>query len=363
MRLKSVFLLLAAVAIGLTAYFYTTNNNLKSSLTSSELIPGLLDNLNNVSKFTVSEAGNSLLSSVSKTANGWVVDNRDGYEANVAVVRHVFEKLANAKLTEAKTSNPDNYTKLGVENIDNENAQGVLLSIDGLGDAVNIIFGNDGSSGKNTQYVRYQNEEQSWLINEKINVARDVTDWLEKDILDIPPERIKSILIRHADGTEIRITNTGNEAYEFDLHAVAPEGKKISDSEIYQVANALSSLQLKDVSKFENINTGNSIDTITAEFKTFDGLTITTTGYPSTINSNFTINLSFNVNEVDKNIAENTDNNESSSDAAMVSDPKAAEELAKTLETKLAGWAYIFPTITQNALIKKLDDFFIDEDA
>lgn len=363
MKLKSVFLLLAAVAIGLTAYFYTTNNNFKSALTSSDLIPGLQDNLNNVSKFTVTEAGNSLLSSVSKTANGWVVDNRDGYEASVAVVRHVFEKLANAKLTEAKTSNPDNYIKLGVEDVDNENAQGVLLTVDGLDETVDIIFGNDGSSGKNTQYVRYQNEEQSWLINEKINVARDVTDWLEKDILDIPPERIKSIFIRHADGTEIRINNTGNEAYEFDLDAVAPEGKKISDSEIYQVANALSSLQLKDVSKFENINSDDKIETITAEFRTFDGLTITTTGYPSAINSHFTININFNSNDVDEHIAETSENNESTADTAMVSDPKAAEQLAKTLETKLAGWAYILPSITQSALTKSLDVFFIDEDA
>ena len=217
MRLRSVFLLLAAVAIGLTTYFYTTNNSFKSALTSSDLIPGLQDNLNSITKFTVTEAGNSLLSSVSKTADGWIVDNRDGYRANVAVVRHVFKKLAEAKLTEAKTSNPDNYTKLGVENVDNENAQGVLLSVDGLGDAVNIIFGNDGSSGTNTQYVRHQNEEQSWLINKKINIARDPTDWLEKDILDIPPERIKSISIQHADGTVINIANTGNEAYEFDL--------------------------------------------------------------------------------------------------------------------------------------------------
>ena len=362
MRLKSVFILLAAVAIGLTAYFYTTNNSFKSALTTSDLIPDLQSNLNNVNKFTVLEAGNALLTSVTKNETGWVVDNRDGYAADVKVVRHVFEKLAEAKLIEKKTANSENYTKLGVENVEHENAQGVLLTVDGLDEEVSIIFGNDGSSGKNTQFVRYQAEKQSWLINKKINVARDTTDWLDKNILDIPPERIKNILIKHADGTEILISNTGNEAYEFDIDAVAPEGKKISDSEIYQVANALSSLQLTDVTKFENVSNTENIQTILAVFKTFDGLTITTTAYPSAIKSNFTIKVDFNPEDVDESVANNSINAESTTDAAMVSDPKAAEELAKKLEVKLDGWAYILPTITQAALMKKLDDFFIDKD-
>ena len=60
---------------------------------------------------------------------------------------------------------------------------------------------------------------------------------------------------------------------------------------------------------------------------------------------------------------ETSENNESTADTAMVSDPKAAEQLAKTLEKKLAGWAYILPSITQSALTKSLDVFFIDEDA
>ncbi|MEM7402386.1 MAG: DUF4340 domain-containing protein [Pseudomonadota bacterium] len=364
MRLRSVILLLAAVAIGLTAYFYTSNNKFKSVLTSVDLIPSLQGNLNSVTKFTVLEAGNLLLSSVSKTESGWIVDNRDGYEANVAAVRNVFENLAEAKLAEAKTSNPQNYTKLGVESIENENAQGVLLTVDGLGDTVNIIFGNDGSSGKNTQYVRHQKEQQSWLINKKINIARDPTDWLEKDILDIPPERIKNITIQHADGTVIDINNTGNQAYEFVIDAIAPDGMKISDSQIYQVANALSSLQLTDVSKAELLRADDLAPSVTTVFKTFDGLTITTRAYPGpVVKLNFMIDIDFNAAHVDENIENKTPEAESTIDAAMISDPKAAESLSKSLKQKLDGWAYVLPTISQAALTKKLTDFFIDKDA
>jgi len=174
MKLKSLFLLMFAVAIGGAAYFYSFNNNQKTTSASSALVPGLDENMNNISKFSVKKSGDTILSSISKSDKGWVVDNRAGYEANVKTIRAVFNALAEAKLVEAKTSNPDNYTRLGVEDLTEEKAQGVLLTVEGLSKPVDVIFGNDGSSGKNTQYVRNLGEEQSWLINKKINFKRNV---------------------------------------------------------------------------------------------------------------------------------------------------------------------------------------------
>ncbi len=351
-----------AIAIGAAVYFYASNQNQSSASANSLLIPDLSENLNNINKFTVKEVGDSLLTSVSKSEKGWIVDNRAGYKANVKEVRDVFTSLSEAKLVEAKTSNPDNYPRLGVEDIDTSDAQGVLVSIEGMPNPVEIIFGNDGSSGKNTQYVRNKGKEKSWLINKKINFARDTTDWLQKDLLDIPPERIKTIQINHPDGTEINISNTGNAAYEFELEATAPVGKKISDSEIYQVANALSSLQLRDVISYEVLNK-EAIEPIVTTFKTFDGLTITTTSYASDIEPYFTLEVQFDAEEVDESVINANTDGGSTSDAALVSDPKAAEEFAMNEKSKLTGWGYLFPTITKDALTKRLDDFFIDKDA
>jgi hypothetical protein len=361
MKLKSLALLVIAAAFGVAVYFFSVNKNQTSIEADTALIPNLIDELNSVTKFTVTEAGNSLLASVSKTQNGWVVDNRDGYEANVQEIRHLFTNLAEAKLAETKTSNPNNYTKLGVEDVSKEKAQGVLLNIEGLDNPVQIIFGNDGSSGKNTQFVRRIDEKQSWLINKKLNLNRDVTDWLRKDILDIPPERIKSIQIKHLNVSEVNITNQGAETYEFVLEAEVPEGKEVFESEIYQVANALSSLQLRDVKSYEKLNKDVNNPIITT-FKTFDGLTVTTTSYTSEIEPYFTVEVKFNSDDVDENVAKNTSSDGSTSDSAIVSDPKAAEELANKSEKRLKGWAYLLPTITKNAMTKMLEGFFIDQE-
>lgn len=357
MKTKSLLLLLGALAIGIIAYYYTSS---KSSIDANTyLIPELANNLNSITKFTVKEAGNAVLTEVSKSNKGWVVENRDGYAANKAAVRILFDNLAEAKLVEAKTSNPVNYGKLGVENIDNVKAQGILFSISGLQKSVDIIFGKDGSSGKNTQYVRRNGEAQSWLINKKLKLNTDVTEWLQKDILDIPPERIKSVQITHPDGDVVSIANNGEEEYEYKLDATAPEGKSLSESEIYQVANALSSLQLRDVATFSKLNT-ESIAPVVTVFKTFDGLTITTKSYAFDIEKYFTIDVAFSAEDVDESVVNEVEQAGSTSDSALKSDPKAAEELAKKSKQRLEGWAYLLPTITQDALIKKLDDFFID---
>jgi len=357
MKSKSLLLLLGALAIGVIAYYYSGSQ--RSVDANSSLIPSLENNLNSVTKFTVTEAGNAVLSEVSKSDKGWVVDSRDGYEANKAAVRILFDNLAEAKLVEAKTSNPDNYVKLGVEDIDNAKAQGILFSVAGLQESTDIIFGNDGSSGKNTQYVRRKDQAQSWLINKKLKLNADVTEWLQKDILDIPPERIKTVQITHPDGDVVNIANDGEEEYEYTLDAAEPEGKKLSESEIYQVANALSSLQLRDVATFSKLNT-ESITPIITVFKTFDGLTITTKSYALEIEKYFTIDVVFSAEDVDQSIVNKEGQAESTSDSALKSDPKAAEELANKSKQRLEGWAYLLPTITQDALIKKSDDFFIE---
>jgi len=362
MKSKSLLLLLAALAIGVVAYYFNVNTNQSSVDADSSLIPSLANNLNSVTNFTVTEAGNTVLAEVSKSDKGWVVESRDGYEANKKAVRILFNNLAEAKLVEAKTSNPDNFTKLGVENIDNKNAQGVLFSVDGMNKPVHVIFGNAGSSGKNTQYVRRPSEQQSWLINKKLKLNTDVTYWLQKDILDIPPERIKTVQITHPDGSVVNIANDGEDEYEYTLDAAEPEGKKLSESEIYQVANALSSLQLRDVATFSKLNT-ESITPIVTVFKTFDGLTITTKSYALDIEKYFTLDVAFSAEDVDQSVVNEGKQTESTSDSALTSDPNAAEELANKSKQRLEGWAYLFPTITQDALIKKLEDFFIDTES
>ncbi len=358
MNIKSLFFLIIAIIIGGVAYYLSTNQKDGLIRANSYLVPGLSEKLNDVSKLTIHGAGNTLLAAISKSENDWVVENRDSYEADITIIRTVFNDIAEAKLIETKTSNPENYAKLGVEDITDANAQGVKFSIEGLGEPINIIAGKDGSTGKNSQYVRRAGEKQSWLINKKLNLNQDVTKWLRKDILDIPPERIKSVKIQHPDGSVVTIENKGTQEYEFTLINSLPEGKKISESEIYQVANALSSLQITDVASLDKINEEAAEPTITT-FMTFDGLTITAKTFLHGEETYTMFDIGFNKNHVAENINQELDELDSAINSASIT----AQELVQKTAPRLMGWAFVLPTITQEALVKKLENFILEEDA
>ncbi len=357
MKLKSLLVLIIAIIIGGAVYYFSEKSGNELVKTNSYLISNLSKQLNDVTKLTIYEAKMQPLAIINKTEDKWIVGNRDGYEADISLIRKTFNNLAEAKIVEAKTSNPENYIRLGVEDIDLENAQGIQLTIEGLNKPINIIAGNKGTVGNNTQYVRRVGEEQSWLINKNLDIKKDATHWLKKEILDIPPERIKIVQIDHGDGNVITIENEGTKEYEFVLKNTIPEGKTVSESEIYQVANALSSLQLRDVASLDNINE-NSVQAIVTKYVTYDGLTVTVNSFTIEDETYSKIKIEFSEDNVDVSQTET----DSESDISMYSDSESAQELVNNLNPKLAPWAFILPTITKDALIKKLDNFTMEEE-
>lgn len=352
MNLKSLIILIVAIVLGGLAYYLSSQPKSTVATANTYLIPSLAVNLNSVDNLTIHEAGGALLASLSKKEKMWVVDNRDGYEANFSTIRETFNNLSEAKLIEAKTSNPENYPKLQVENIEELNSQGVQFSIHGLDEDVKIIAGGDGSS-PNTQYIRRVGEEQSWLINKNLKLKRDVTLWLRKDLFDIPPEQIKNISIHHVDGNVIEIENKGTDDYEFFLLNELPDGKKVSESEIYQVANALSSLEIKDVASFSSLGLDKTNFVVT-KFNTFDGLTITANTYIDDIQSHTLFDIQFNLENVVEMDSQESETN-------LISNPDAANKLADATQQRIKGWAYVLPTITQEALVKNIESFILDE--
>ncbi len=354
MKVKSLLLLLIAVAIAIALYYFNSKPADSIAGINSSLIPGLANNLNDVTGLTIYGAGDKVITQLNKTDTNWVVAERNNYEADIKLIRNEFDILKDAKIVEAKTSNPDNHSKLGVEGMSTPDAQGVKFSIDGLEEAVSIIVGNNGAGDKNTQYVRREDDKQTWLINKKLTLKRDVTQWLRKDILDIPPERIAKISIKHPDEELISIENKGDSEYEFVLINSLPEGKKVSESEVYQVANALSSLQISDVDLLENVLKEDTVPVVT-KFHTYDGLTITTKTFDFDLKTYSHFAVEFDAENVENKGKQNE------SDVALNSNPEAAEKLAQSLTERIAKWAYVLPSISQDALVKKIDNFILAE--
>ena len=132
--------------------------------------------------------------------------SRDNYSADVGKVRELLLAVADARVLEEKTANPERYEALGVRDPEEVGSVGVQLSIGGTiggnGTAADLIVGNLNQGAY--RYVRRAGDARSLLIDANPEVPDDDSDWLATELVDLAAAEIESVTVRHADGEEIR---------------------------------------------------------------------------------------------------------------------------------------------------------------
>jgi hypothetical protein len=164
MNAKSLIILLTTALFAVAAVVWINRSPETLILTGQALIPELSQNVNQVTGLRVTKAGNPTGVELRRLEQGWVVSNKANYPADVGKVREVLLSLANTRLLEEKTADPEYYEPLGVQDINAANATGLQVDIEGLGKPVSMIIGKParGSSGT---YVRRPGELQSYLVD------------------------------------------------------------------------------------------------------------------------------------------------------------------------------------------------------
>jgi hypothetical protein len=230
------------------------------------LLPDFRDSANSVDRMTITRANEDAVV-ITKDGKTWRVEGRGGYPANIDSVRAVLLAIADAKVLEAKTDNPDLHGRLGVDSPIVEGSKGTLVTTSAGEISHGIIFGNTAQG--NYRYARIASEDQSWLIDQNPDIPATAGDWLIADIIDIDASRIKSATITHADGEIIRIDKFSESDTDFQV-ADVPDGRELSYSTVANgIGGALNDLDLDDVRLSVPAD-----DSVTTTFETFDGVTI-----------------------------------------------------------------------------------------
>ena len=234
------------------------------------LLPDLGGDLDQVTRVSVVGAGSAPVATLERGGDGsWSVAEKDGYPADTEKVRQTLISLAEARIVEPKTANPDFYDRLGVEDVEDEAAGGVAVTLTGAEMPVNVIVGD--TEGTSQVYVREADQAQSFLVDRNPDVGNETTDWLATEILAIPGDRMARVTVTHPDGEVVAVSKADPEQSNFDLEEMPP-GRELQYASVANVmGNVLSSLNLQDVEP--GTNTDEPV-TVT-EFVTFDGLVIT----------------------------------------------------------------------------------------
>tara|TARA_R110002049_G_scaffold25557_6_gene89660 strand:- start:8037 stop:9029 length:993 start_codon:yes stop_codon:yes gene_type:complete len=321
--------LLAAVVVVLALLLLAIGRSEKTSGThNTALLPEFKSTANAVDRIHVVQPGSEEAVTITRRGSDWVVVERADYRADVGKLRKVINALADARIVEEKTANPDHYAKLGVDD-PAESGSGTRIDLSGPDFAYSLIIGNLAQGSY--RYVRISDQARSYLIDTDPSIPASAVAWLDAELIDLAASDVRSVTITHRNGETIVIEKTEQEQTDFVVRDI-PEGRELSYATVGNgIAGALQGLQLTDVRKEVAAPAE-----VTAEFSTWDGT------------------------HVAVDVIDNEEGTWLSFSATLSDEEASTSELFSHINERLAGWQYQVPEYKKNLLTRDWDELLKD---
>ena len=194
-----LWLLLVTVVAAVLVLFYPGQSGRESRYGETVLIPDLAKQVNAIDWLRLSAGGGQSVVTLIRDENSWVVEEASAYHADWDLVKTLLSALSRAEIIEQKTTNPDLYARLGVEDVDGADASGVMIEFALDSGLPAVIVGNL-AQGRGGQYARLVGSQNSVLIEPAIDLLKDKNDWLDKNIVDISDAEVVEFEISHPAG-------------------------------------------------------------------------------------------------------------------------------------------------------------------
>ena len=293
------------------------------------VFPGLAAKLGQVNRIEITSKGVTM--GIVQASGKWGLADRGGFPVQQDRLRELLTGLTELRITEARTADPTQYTRLGVEDPSPTGTANLLrlLGADGK-PMLELIVGHrrvrTQGSVPETLFIRRPGEVQSWLADGRLPLDADPQLWFERDIVSIPAAKIAKV-----------VATRGDIALEFGrtdgaFALVAPtEHPKLDDYRIEEVSRALDALTLTDVRPAAE-QPGEKIGT--SLITTTDGMLVTATLFK-------------------------TEKDLWAQFSVVGSD--AAKEAATVLATRLQGWSYQLGSWKEKSFLPTMDDLKASE--
>lgn len=353
MKQRALVLLIVITVAAVTAAVIGSRYRApQATVEKTPLFPELGSRINDVSEIIIEGKGKTL--TLVKEGEVWTIGQTGGYPALFTKIKPVIIGISELQVVAKKTSNPELYSRLGVEDPAGDRAISHLVTLKNeTGDLAALIIGKPQKSagaGGDGLYVRLPGQKQSLLVEGTVEISPDVTDWIERNLFDIGPERIKSIHINHPGGGELTLSRVN----DIDTFTIAdiPDGKE-PQSEV--VLNRMQTL-LEDFF-VSNIKAGNSLafpeDKVITTIRTFDGLIVTVTS--ARIDDENLSRFTFGFEEPAAEKAPEA----TAGETAGAAKPDVKGE-AEALNRKYSPWVFVIPDFKYEILVKEKDKLLRD---
>lgn len=276
-KINSFTILLILTILMVILMLLTIQRPNTSSDDNRLLYPDLLGELSNVDQIKFLAVGQEPFILEKKDAD-WFVKERWGYLADFNKVKRALIDVAEARILEQKTSDPEFYGVLGVADVlegGDATARQVTLLSNGKVIA-DLIVGSqretNSTSGPSQYHVRKADGDESWLVQGYLQLNPVILNWVEGEVFHVARERVQQVTITQPTGQSAVIQNIG-EKDKFGVPNM-PAGTSFKYPQLgYDIAGTIHELNLEDIEPMADFSRGD-VDVVKAEFITFDGLKI-----------------------------------------------------------------------------------------
>ncbi|WP_417550590.1 DUF4340 domain-containing protein [Methylophaga sp.] len=242
----------------------------------SLLYPELFEQLDDVDKITFKGEQDEF--TLQYDGKNWVISDYHNYLADKELVRRMLVDMADARILEQKTEDPELYPVLGVEGSEVEG--GASFEIELFNDEqviAGLILGqardlSSESAGPQQYFVRRVGEQRSYLAEGYFQLSPMMLNWIDGQIMDIARERIARVDIIQPTGEAATLINLGQKD-KFGTPEDREETVFRYEQLGYDIAGSLFQMRLEDVQPVNDFSRGDA-DVVRAEFLTYDGLKI-----------------------------------------------------------------------------------------
>lgn len=339
---------LVGVMIVLVAMFGHHDRHGGAGMASGKWLPELAPLLGQVDKVQMRSASGVV--TLHRDGTRWVIEEREGHAASFPQLQALLDALATARLIEPKTALPQNFSRLGLDDIEHPGSEAVLVEVwaAGADPIVRVLIG-DADSTRGGRFVRLANEQQSWLIDTSPQPLADPADWLDRRMLDVDFSRVAAVERVFAGSPGFRVSRAAATADASLALEELPAGKAPRYISVFDAAaRSILTMVPEDVRKAAGLDFTNAPLT---RIVCFDGLVIEARVLESSEGNWMTL---------DVHAATDPDVAEQAAGGDPGKSPATVREEATTLEHRVAGWAYRVSDYVYGEASKTLDDYLQD---
>ncbi|MEO8324677.1 MAG: DUF4340 domain-containing protein, partial [Nitrospirota bacterium] len=235
----------------------------------------LLSGVNDVNELIVETKDETV--TLVREESTWQVKEKAGYRADVEKVKQILIGLAELRILEPKTKNPELYDRLGLQDKEQEGSLSttVTLKTPKNPEAAMVILGNQRPAKGNPRmseiYVRKPGDPQTWLTKGNLPLEKVAGEWLDKEITALTTKRVHRVTVTHPGGETLLLSKEKPEDLDFQLDSIPAGSNVASQFNVNNVVGTLVQLPLEDVKEEQEVNFQNHTG-VTALLETFDGL-------------------------------------------------------------------------------------------